>query len=70
MIVACDGLWDVVSDQQAVELVNECLQELQPAAWQLDSEGRSQAEVLALMLIEEALARGSCDNVSCIVIFL
>jgi len=70
LIVACDGLWDVVSDQQAVELVNECLQELQPAAWQLDSEGRSQAEVLALMLIEEALARGSCDNVSCIVIFL
>jgi len=70
VILACDGLWDVTSDQQAVELVSESMRELTPFARQLEAEGRSMAEILARMLVEEALARGSNDNVSCIVIFL
>lgn len=69
-VLACDGLWDVMNDQQAVELVSECIQELTPIAQQLQAEGRSMAEILARMLVEEALARGSSDNVSCAVIFL
>merc|ERR1719482_134964 len=53
VIVACDGLWDVINDQQAVELVNDCLRELTPLTRQLEAEGRSIAEILARMLVEE-----------------
>mmetsp|Transcript_15709 Transcript_15709/g.34468 ORF Transcript_15709/g.34468 Transcript_15709/m.34468 type:complete len:281 (-) Transcript_15709:85-927(-) len=70
VVVACDGLWDVMNDQQAVELVNESMRELLPIQRQLEAEGRSIAEILARMLVEEALARGSNDNISCLVIFL
>jgi len=70
IIVACDGLWDVISDQQAVELVLESLRDLAGISRQLEAEGRSIAEILARMLVEEALAEGSTDNVSCVVIFL
>lgn len=70
VIVACDGVFDVISDQQSVELVQRGLQELQPYARQLEAEGRSMAEILARMVVEEALALGTNDNVSCIVIFL
>jgi len=70
VIVACDGLWDVIDDQQAVELVVECMEELKPQFDQLQREGRSLAEIYARMLVEEALARGSNDNISCVVIFL
>jgi len=70
IILACDGLWDVMNDQQAVELVLESMRELTPLARQLEAEGRSMAEILARMLVEEALALGSSDNISCIVIFI
>jgi len=70
VINACDGLWDVVSDQLAIELVNQSLRELEPYKHRLQKEGRSIAEILARMLVEEALARGSSDNVSTMVVFL
>ncbi|CAK0843869.1 unnamed protein product [Prorocentrum cordatum] len=70
VILACDGLWDVISDQDAVALVCESLQELRPLLRRLEAEGRCAAEILARMLVEEALVRGSSDNVSCVVIFL
>eukprot|EP00928_Gymnodinium_smaydae_P075786 TRINITY_DN58799_c0_g1_i1.p1 TRINITY_DN58799_c0_g1~~TRINITY_DN58799_c0_g1_i1.p1 ORF type:complete len:281 (+),score=64.92 TRINITY_DN58799_c0_g1_i1:127-969(+) len=70
VILACDGLWDVIHDQQAVELVGDCLRELTPIARQLEAEGRSVAEILARTLVEEALQRGSQDNISCVIIFL
>merc|ERR1719487_3059820 len=44
VIVACDGLWDVIVDQQAIQLVADCLRELAPMARQLEAEGRSVAE--------------------------
>jgi len=70
VILACDGLWDVMNDQQAVELVRECMRELEPMQHSLEAQGRSIAEIFARMLVEEALARGSSDNISCVVIFL
>ncbi|KAK4186832.1 protein phosphatase 2C 1 [Podospora australis] len=52
IIIACDGLWDVASDQEAVDLVRD-VQE--PAA-------------AAKILVDHALARFSTDNLSCMIV--
>ncbi|KAK3650705.1 mgpp2cl-1, protein phosphatase 2C-like protein 1 [Elasticomyces elasticus] len=52
MILACDGLWDVCSDQEAVDLIRNT-QDPQTASRQL---------------VEHALARFSTDNLSCMVV--
>ncbi|KAK4169388.1 putative phosphatase 2C-like protein 1 PP2C1 [Cladorrhinum sp. PSN259] len=52
IILACDGLWDVCSDQEAVDLVRN-LQDPNAAA---------------KMLVDHALARFSTDNLSCMII--
>jgi serine/threonine protein phosphatase PrpC len=58
LIVACDGLWDVVDDQSAADFVAEQLRRgADPSA-------------VAPMLVREALRRGTGDNVSVIVAFL
>lgn len=54
IILACDGLWDVCSDQEAVDLVRH---ELDPVA-------------AAKHLVERALARFSTDNLSCMIVRL
>jgi serine/threonine protein phosphatase PrpC len=58
LIVGCDGLWDVVDDQTAANFVWEQLRRgVAPAA-------------VAPLLVQEALRRGTTDNVSVIVAFL
>ncbi|KAH7132540.1 protein phosphatase-like protein 2C [Dendryphion nanum] len=52
LILACDGLWDVCSDQEAVDLVRT-IQDPQAAS---------------KILVEHALARFSTDNLSCMVV--
>ncbi|KAI1337986.1 PP2C-domain-containing protein [Xylariaceae sp. FL0016] len=52
MIIACDGLWDVCSDQEAVDLVRE-MQD--PVA-------------AAKVLVDHALSRFSTDNLSCMIV--
>ncbi|KAK0711334.1 phosphatase 2C-like domain-containing protein [Lasiosphaeris hirsuta] len=52
IIIACDGLWDVCSDQDAVDLVRH-IQEPVTAA---------------KLLVDHALARFSTDNLSCMII--
>lgn len=73
VIVACDGLWDVVEDQESVNLVLEGIRELMSLLPNVGQDSlthrRSMAEVLARMLVEEALARGTSDNVTCLMIF-
>eukprot|EP01112_Ceratiomyxa_fruticulosa_P013030 TRINITY_DN3642_c0_g1_i1.p1 TRINITY_DN3642_c0_g1~~TRINITY_DN3642_c0_g1_i1.p1 ORF type:complete len:609 (+),score=132.67 TRINITY_DN3642_c0_g1_i1:647-2473(+) len=58
VILACDGVWDVVQDDEAVQLV-------QPFICGGNSCDPEQA---ALRLRDEAFARGSTDNISVIVI--
>ena len=58
-ILACDGVWDVLSDTEACELV---LSEAERGA-----EGQQGA---AAALVAEALRRGSTDNVTVLVVFL
>ncbi|EON63987.1 hypothetical protein W97_03217 [Coniosporium apollinis CBS 100218] len=52
LILACDGLWDVCSDQEAVDLIRNT-QDPQAASRQL---------------VDHALARFSTDNLSCMVV--
>lgn len=55
VIVACDGLFDVLSNQQVVDLVYE---------W------KGNKEDVAKHLCKEAIARGSADNITVIVSWL
>ncbi|KAF2182012.1 protein serine/threonine phosphatase 2C [Zopfia rhizophila CBS 207.26] len=52
LILACDGLWDVCSDQEAVDLVRH-IQDPQAAS---------------KTLVDHALARFSTDNLSCMIV--
>ena len=68
LLVACDGLWDVMDDQSAVNLVLDGAKELSRLSVALDQ--KALAEVLARMLVEEAKARGTQDNVTCLLLML
>ncbi|KAI9867872.1 MAG: Protein phosphatase 2C 1 [Trichoglossum hirsutum] len=52
IILACDGLWDVCSDQEAVDLIRH----------NHDPQNASKA------LVDHALARFSTDNLSCMIV--
>ncbi len=63
MIIACDGIWDVLEDQEAVDMVRDYLRRhptLPPTV----------GKDLAHVLIEASLAKGSSDNVTASVILL
>ncbi|KAL9180216.1 hypothetical protein ACHAXT_008186 [Thalassiosira profunda] len=60
LIVACDGLWDVMEDQEAVDLVRKFV----------GAKGSKAREEVAQFLIDESLRRGSTDNVTVIVYWL
>ena len=66
LIVACDGLWDVMEDQEAVDMVRKYVVES-------DSDNEKQhnsKEQTAQILIDEAMRRGSADNITVIVHWL
>jgi protein phosphatase 1L len=52
LILACDGLWDVVTDQQAVSLIRE----------------NNDIESAAKTLVSKAFESGSTDNISVVVV--
>uniref|UniRef100_A0A7R9VJQ1 protein-serine/threonine phosphatase n=1 Tax=Chlamydomonas euryale TaxID=1486919 RepID=A0A7R9VJQ1_9CHLO len=52
LVLASDGLWDVVSNEDAIQLVRSMID----------------PEEAAKHLSQEAMKRGSCDNISCIVL--
>ncbi|KAJ9136736.1 Protein phosphatase 2C isoform beta [Pleurostoma richardsiae] len=52
IILACDGLWDVCSDQEAVDLVRNIEDPVSAAK----------------LLVDHALARFSTDNLSCMIV--
>ncbi|KAK5834650.1 hypothetical protein PVK06_010326 [Gossypium arboreum] len=69
LILASDGLWDVVSNEVACRVVRRCLngQIRSKTADVLNQNGASEA---AAVLVELAMSRGSKDNISVIVVEL
>ena len=59
-IMACDGVWDVFSDQEACELI----------LTEYEKNDNKPFEAAAEMLVTAAVERGSADNVTAIVTFL
>ncbi|CAH8272907.1 unnamed protein product [Arabidopsis lyrata] len=66
IVLACDGLWDVVSDGDTYQLVKSCLYGKLPDGCISESSTTKAAVILA----ELALARGSKENINVIVIDL
>lgn len=56
VIIACDGLWDVLSSQQAVNFVRRRLR------------SHRNVQQAAEELIQKAIAMNSIDNVSAVVV--
>lgn len=57
IVLASDGLWDVMTSDEAVELIHYLLLQVEP-------------DLIADLVTEEALLRGTTDNVTVIIIFL
>ncbi|KAK4490794.1 hypothetical protein RD792_001507 [Penstemon davidsonii] len=68
LIVASDGLWDVVCNEVACEVVRKCLSG--QVRRRGPSDGGSGVSEAAAMLAELAIAKGSKDNISVIVVKL
>ena len=66
LILACDGVWDVFSDQDACDLILKTL-EIAKTQGQGIKEAESQC---AQILVQASIDKGSADNITAIVIFL
>lgn len=69
IILASDGLWDVMSNEVACKVTRNCLSG-RAASKYPDSVHGSSASDAAAMLVEFALSRGSTDNISVVVVEL
>ncbi|KAL1217731.1 putative protein phosphatase 2C 54 [Cardamine amara subsp. amara] len=66
IVFACDGLWEVISDDDTYQLVKSCLHSKLPEG----SKSESSSTKAAVILAELAIARGSKENINVIVIDL
>lgn len=71
LILASDGLWDVISSEAACQIVRKCLngQTKRNSEYKIGNKSLA-AEDAAALLTELAMAKGSGDNTSVIVIEL
>lgn len=70
LILATDGLWDVLSNDFVCEVARKCLAGYRPRRSKGITEGCSATAVAAALLTKLALGRGSNDNISVIVVDL
>jgi serine/threonine protein phosphatase PrpC len=66
LLLASDGLWDVMDNQEAVTLAKKCVRR----ARQRGSSRQSAARVAATVLTRAAVDRGSRDNVTVVIVDL
>lgn len=67
LIMACDGLWDVMSNQDAINFVNKYMEEKNFKLRNISSKSHDN---VAYALANYAIKLGSYDNVSLFIIFL
>jgi protein phosphatase PTC1 len=71
LIVACDGVWDVMTDQEAVDFVGKRIDEALSAGESTPSTPFRNFEVsVAQALVDEALERQSKDNITVQIVLL
>ena len=70
LVIASDGLWDVVSNQFACEIVRRRFNRQIRRRFSDGLSGSSTAAEAAALLAELAIARGSKDNISVVVVDL
>lgn len=58
LIIACDGVWDVLEDQAAVDVVRQC------------AASEQKKKLAGKALVQASLAAGSTDNVTAMVVWL
>lgn len=66
LILACDGLWDEVTDQEAVDFVRERIQNISDQ----DASFNRKLNEICRELVHHALDRGSTDNVTVMIVKL
>uniref|UniRef100_A0A0D9V3P2 protein-serine/threonine phosphatase n=1 Tax=Leersia perrieri TaxID=77586 RepID=A0A0D9V3P2_9ORYZ len=69
LILASDGLWDVVSNEVACKIARNCLSGRTASKFPESVSGSTAADAAAL-LVELAISRGSKDNISVVVVEL
>lgn len=69
LVIASDGLWDAISNEVACQVVRTCLDGQIKTSSPGELRGSSAAKAAAV-LAELAMARGSHDNISVIVVEL
>lgn len=62
LILACDGVWDVMTDQDAVDLLHQCWQNIQQQG--RADEVNSAMREISKAIVDRALALHTGDNVS------
>lgn len=70
LILATDGLWDVLSNDLVCEVARKCLAGYRPRRSKGFTEGSSAVAVAAALLTKLAVGRGSHDNISVVVVDL
>jgi serine/threonine protein phosphatase PrpC len=72
LIVACDGLWDVFDDEEAVNVCLAVAKEEEEKGGVAGGRGGGGGRCVrvAQLLVDEAISRGSSDNITCVVVYL
>ena len=68
IIIGCDGIFDVLSNEELLECIHIVLKEKKMTEYINEADIHELCGDFADMIIKSALAKDSFDNVSCIVI--
>ena len=70
IVIGCDGIFDVLSNEELLECIKIVLKEKKMTEFIKDEDIHELCGDFAAMIIKSALAKDSFDNVSCIVVAL